>query len=206
MVISMTLFTFLLTTLSFWYMHISRSKIELQQMKSSALCERYFCERLSSIFAKTTLDSKTGITTFYNNGNSIIFTFDNGLSHTPLLSNTVLASLFHDPQEKTLCLTIWPQPKSTLSPTGPSKTCVLREDVSTVDFSFFSPFDPYRQTVDPQKVGREPPSKGWQNNWNASYHSLPALVKMTFNKDNEEEKTERLFSLPYPIVLPKELV
>lgn len=195
MVIAMTLFSALITSLFFWYSHISR-----KPDTESLLEKRYCLERLSTFFSKATLDSKKGLTTFHTNDNSLIFTFENGAYEEPLLSDIVLARLHHDKVSHLLSLTIWPQPTKDRVLIHPSITFPLLHNVKEIDFNFFYPPNPLSGPVSPHEIKTCHPNSGWQKQWRAEFQALPALIKLTINN------IEHIFDFPYPIIYPSEAI
>ncbi len=195
MVIAMTLFSLLLFSLLNWYAYLS-----VKDEPSDLLEKRYCIERLATMLSKATLESKKGITTFYKAQDALIFTFDNGIQDEPLLSNIVLASVHHDAANQLLCLTIWPQPKKGEMLMHPSITLPLLTNVTHIDFAFFYPPNIFTGPVAPHEIKTNQPIGDWQQEWKAEYCKLPAIVKLTINKNEPF-----WFDFPYPILYPAEV-
>ncbi len=199
-IVAMGLFSVLLTALFSWYFYFSMQKRELSASKWPVLEEHYCQERLSSILSHATLNSEKGITAFYSSNSDLIFTFDNGVWSQPELSNIVLARLYLDAD--TLCLTIWPQPNREHSNQTPSETLVLLDRVSNLSYDFYAPPNPFA-IVAPKEVGHEHAIDGWQQQWYASYNALPALITLSFTRDDKPIKLA--FDLPYPLIYKESL-
>lgn len=187
--ISLTLLTLLLSSLFFWYHHLTEKKSELEKLKRPYVEERYVWQRLEQIIPKSKLPFFTD--------DGLVFRFDRGLCYDPRLSDMVLGKLYHDPNLRTLCLGIWPDPKEEALK-DPSLTLTLLDHVDTLSFQFYSPPPPFQKPVDPEQVGKPRPKEGWQDAW--GYDTLPALVRVTVT--HEGEKREMYFDLDQPIIYP----
>ncbi len=194
-IIAMTLFSLLFTTLFFWYSTFSKKSIDPPHLQ-----ERYYIERLSSIFSNATLNSKRGVTAFYSSGDSLVFTFENGPCEEPSLSDVVLARLYIDHQAEALCLTIWPQPKEGKMLLAPSITFPLLDHVKDLTFSFYYPPNPFAGPILPNEIKSNFPREGWQPNWKPEYRCLPALVKLF----TDDKKPPFIFDFPHPIIYASE--
>ena len=192
-ILAMTLFSLLFTTLFFWYTNFSKNPIDPPNLQ-----KRYAIERLNTFFSRATINLEQGVTAFYSIDNSIVFTFENGPYEEPLLSDVVLARLYHDPKSETLCLTIWPQPKWANTRQDPSLTLPLLDNVKSLSFSFYEPPDPFAGPVSPKEIKGSAPSSGWQEEWKSEFGALPAIVKLSINKETY------LFDFPHPIIYAKE--
>jgi len=141
---------------------------------------------------------------------SLVFIFNRGPWLDPQLSDTVLARLYHDSQQECLCLGIWPDPTKEDEPMrSPSQTLVLLEGVTQLSYDFYCPPDPFKKPVDPEEVGKPRPKEGWQTNWQAEYHKLPAFVKLIVKRKScasfDEREIEYIFDLPETVVIPNPL-
>ncbi len=189
--ISIALLTLLLGTLFFWYRHLTENKAHLEKLTYPLIEERHLMQRLERILPQAKPP-------FYADEQTLVMRFDRGLSSEPLLSDTVLAKLYHDPSLNALCLGIWPDPLEHENRRTPSLTLTLLDKVDALSFSYYSPPDPFRQPVDPKQVGKRRPEAGWQSTWH--YETLPALVTLTLTRG----ATTRIlyFDLNHPIIYP----
>ena len=204
-IICLTLFSFLLSTLFFWYRSFSKQKETFQQLKWPLMEERYAFQRLQTMIPSAqsplfSADAESGL----------VFIFNRGAWQDPELSDTVLARLYLDTQHASLCLGIWPDPTKDEEPTrSPSQTMVLLEGVTQLSFKFYCPPNPFKKPVDPEEVGNPRPKERWQSNWQADYHKLPALVKVIITRKSctslDERTIKYTFDLPETIVIPKSL-
>jgi Protein of unknown function (DUF1494) len=206
MVISLTLLSLLITALLFWYHSITKQKEEFNHSKWPLMEERYAYQRLQQIFPTAHLPF---FTTQPNADKSLIFIFDRGPSPEPKLSNQVLARLYYDAPNQRLCLGVWPFPRKEELLRTPSETLLILDKVVGYEHEFYHPPDPYRNSVNPEEVGRPHPIEQWQGEWHADYKLLPALLKLTITrklpKEEEPYTFEYLFDLPIPIIFPKTL-
>ena len=109
MVIAIGLLSILLTTLFSWYRHLTLQKGLIYETKWPILEERYVDQRLNTVFARLQ-DEQPFFTT--DNDSSLVFLFDNSPHREPELAKTVLAHLYLDSKDQTLCLGIWPHPST----------------------------------------------------------------------------------------------
>jgi len=191
--ISLSLITLLVGSLSFWYRSVTANNAKLEQKTWGLKEERWVDLRLSNILPAI----KSHLTS--TGEGEIAFLFDRGVWNDPLLSGTILGKLYHDTQRNALCLGIWPHPKQGKIP---SETLTLLEDVTSVTFDFYSPPDPFRLKVDPEKVGKSRPAEKWQSSWDLAYEELPAMIQITFT--HNEHTCRFVYELPYPICYPSE--
>lgn len=199
MIISLGLFSLLLGTLFFWYHSLSKQKGEQNKLKGPLMEERYAFQRLQHILGKTDPYLFSAL-----DDSSVTFIFDRGPAPTPEFSGPVLGRLYHDPENKWLCLGVWPHPKS--GKNEPCETTLLLDGVAKCSFEFYSPPDPFKKIVDPEEIGKPRPIEGWQSQWSSTYNRLPALVKMKIARDEskgiEKHEFEFLFDLPSPLIYP----
>lgn len=175
--ISLALFSILLTSLFWWYHHFTVQKAKFHESKWPLLEERYAQQRLDKIFSQTSLP-------FFSTEYGFVFSFDRGLHENPLLANQVLARLYHNPKSKELCLGIWPNQDPLLL--EPSETFVLLEDVEKFDCEFYYPPPANRKIVDPKKVGTSSPLRGWNKCWETAFWEVPALIKLKLKRKGRE--------------------
>lgn len=187
----MTLLSLLLSSLFFWYRHLTEQKGGLEALKRPLAEERYLYQRLRHILPKAEAP-------LFTEG-CLIFRFDRGLYKEPSLSEKVLAKLYHDESARTLYLGIWPDP-TTHEEKTPFQTFTLLENVDEVGFEFYSPPDPFENIVDPEEVGVLRPLDGWQGQW--IYESLPAMIRIYLTRG--ERKQMMCFDLDQPIIYPVE--
>ena len=197
MMVSLTLLALLLSTLFLWYRHLTLGKGERVKQEWKYKEESYLDLQLSKILPKANL-KPCFFTTMSDqnvvNGNSLVFTFDNGAQEEKELSGTVLGRLFLDCKSKTLCLGIWPAPETREK--TPCRTRVLLNDVRSVSFNFYYPPDPRKLGVDPEKIGTSYPREGWQPEWSPEFHLLPPMMQLIVHRENDLKALELCYDLP----------
>lgn len=202
-VVCLGLFAFLLQALFFWYHNFCSQKEKLNQLKKPIKEERYAFQTLHQILP-------TSKAPFFTSDGCLIFRMNRGPYLEPLLSETVLAKLYHDRDASRLCLGIWPDPKKHGLLKTPSQTIVLLEGVSRLEFSFYFPPSPSKKPVNPENVGKPRPKTGWQENWQGEYQALPALVKIELTRaaasSLKKRDVEIIFDLYAPITFVNDLL
>ena len=198
-IVSLGLLSLLLSTLFFWYHSLNKQKEDYNHLKGPLMEERYAYQRLQHIL------NKADCSLFATESGSLVFVFDRGPSPLSDLSGQVLGRLYYDAIHQSLCLGVWPHPKS--EKTDPSQTCILLDGVEACSFAFYSPPDPFKKPVDPEEVGNARPTEGWQDEWKSSYKTLPALIKISIARDEskgiKEHTFDYLFDLPVPVVFAR---
>jgi hypothetical protein len=210
--IAFTLLSFLLSSLFFWYRHLSVEKRKLSEVKWPLLEERYAEQKLFSVMTQANLDPY-----FYLSeenldqveGKSLVFTFNYGPQPEPLLSNNVLGRLFIDKNSHTLCLGIWPHPGTEKD--QPSKTFIILDNVKDLFFEFYFPPEQNRMPVNPEKIDLAKPKEGWNLEWKKEFHEIPSgmIIKITrlptkaFKKERELCFAFELARMKYPIIYSK---
>src|SRR6185503_5489429 len=185
MMVALSLFAVIISTFFYWiYRHHSQQK-GYETLKERLFEERYFEERVASLFSKATLvpKEKEEILQFHSDGKSLLFTFDNGAYTHPLLSNRVRCSL-EKKGEKLLC-TLRP-----LENKGeqPELMYTLLDKITALSFSFYQPSDPRDLKVRPDEVHSNKPSVGKHEMWEERYKRLPAYVQITLQREGEERE------------------
>lgn len=212
LLIAMVLTVLVLMTLMFFYRQATFINSEIDKVKAEHFRLRFVENRLSDVLTKTLSDKgkKTDFLFFSFNdeglgmpgSQSLIFTFDNGISQEKEFSNAVVGRLYLD-QQKRLILVYWPLPKrweggSTL----PMKKEILLEGVEALSFEFFIP--PEKQgDAKPAKASEAPlpePKGGWRRQpWLKEFQKLPAIVKVLIAmQGGKEVKQEIVYA--YPLV------
>ena len=180
--VSLSLFAVLLTSLFFFYNHMTRGKIELHKKAWPLLEERYCHQRLTKIFSTCDSPCFTTQERLSNlSAGSLVFTFDRGIADDPLLCGKVLGRLYHDPEKNRLCLGVWP-----LSQKEPAETYVLLTDVTSMQMSFYEP-----PSLDITYAGTH---KQW------THDSLPAMIDVQL--EHEGRNITFAFDLGRPIRYP----
>ncbi len=188
-VISMTLFALLLSSLFFWYRHLTYQKGEVERIKRPLIEEHFAWQRLDQVLSKAEAP-------FFTDHEGVIFYFDRGVGSDPALSDTVIGKLHYDERLQILSLTIWPADPEEREPT---QSFTLLDKVTEYSYQFYSPPPLDQKVVDPEQVGKPRPIVGWGNStWN--FDELPALVKLKIKRDTEER--EMVFDLDHPILYP----
>lgn len=139
---------------------------------------------------------------FFTNEQGLFFTYDHGPDREPELSHAVSARLHFDPHQESLCLTIWPS-----KGLQPIRTTTLCSHVKHLDISFYAPPNPFKLSVEPQRVG-QPLPEGRVSAWEKSYSVFPALVTIELVRSFGEREVKELFSYDLgirKIILPQEV-
>lgn len=193
--ISFSLLTVLMSTLFYFYWKAALDKKELDHIFSLKFEERTCAIRLKKFLA-------VGDPLFFSDGKEVVGIFNNGIDNDPLLSQEVLGKLHVDKNINSLCLTLWPHPKTEL--TSPSKTYTLLPKVKALSFEFYT--TPESLIIDPEWVGEDKPPVGWVKSWKKSYAQLPDAMKLLVQRSDDKEVT---FVYPFgtkrkPILLRRE--
>lgn len=168
MLIAMVLTISILMTLTFFYQQVVMIGEDIDQIKSRDFYTRLVENRLAYILPRT-LPVKDKNFAFFSIGDegitqpgsqSLIFTFDNGVSLDKVFSNQVICRLLVDKQGR-LILAFWPVPSNwekNLPP--PMKQQILLEGVESMEFAFFiapaPPEKPKEKTAEPSKDPKKP--------------------------------------------------
>lgn len=207
LLLSLALFALLIQSLFFWYRSLSETQSKMGNKRWEVLEKRYSSQQLQKIFSHVQPDSyffTTGPEST-TDGDTLVFVFDNGLQSNPHFADKVLARLFIDKEEQTLCLGIWPHPDRGVS--SPGKTVVLLENVQGLSFEFYFPPNPFKKTVEPKEVGKALPQERWQSEWLSNYNTLPPLMKVHFHRSGEKRPLTYAFDFvhsPHHIVYKKD--
>jgi type II secretory pathway pseudopilin PulG len=188
LVISLTLFSLLLSSLFFWYRHINVRTFELRKEAAKLTERRYIQQQLAHFFSH----AQTPLFT-YEKG--LLFFFDRGLYEEAELSGKVAAYLYHDAKSGSLLVRVWPDPDPMRKFSREmTQAVVICDQVEELSFEFYHPPPPDPKSVSPVPVGKEVPSIGWQKKWLQEFGPSPALIKVCLKRNQEEEKY--LFLLP----------
>ncbi len=188
LLISLSLSTLLISSLFFWYRHLGNTKKILAEEKRVVIEERYLLQRLQMLLNKAKLP-------FSSNGNTLTFHFNRGVFEQPELAGEVEATIALNGD--LLLLTV-----SSLKEPGLSQQFPLVDRVSHLEFEFYSPPDSAGNIVDPEKVKQPRPNMGIQSQWEEAYEQLPALVKLTLERNGR--RIDLHFDGAQPIIFPKE--
>lgn len=211
--IAMALTVIVLMTLMFFYREVGIIGAEIDRTKAQDFYMRYIENRLADVIPKaiSPTDQKKDFVFFSTTdegitkvgSQSLIFTFDNGISLDKIFSNNDIGRLFLD-SEGNLTLAYWPSPKRLeKGELPPIKKEILFENVDTLTFSFFvSPKKEKKQAENNEetdtKNAAEPEPRGdWREQpWLKEFNELPAMVKISIRtKDTKEDMT---FIFPIP--------
>ncbi|MCP5470303.1 MAG: DUF1494 domain-containing protein [Chlamydiales bacterium] len=179
-VISLSLFAALLSSLFWWYNHLAVGRKSLSETKWPTLEKRYAYQRLDRIFKKADAP-------FFTTENGIVFTFDRGPHENPLLANRVLARLYHNQNEKRLDLALWPH--NEVHDQTPTESFTILPHVKECSWEFYTPPEPDRKAVEREK------KYGWEPTW-LKADETPALIKLHI------DGTTFAFDLDHQIVYP----
>ena len=196
--ISLGLFVLLLSFLFFFYGTFYRDRVNYQKMKGPVYERAYMESRMQFLFAHMREPF------FLAEDKSLVFLLDRGVWKEPLLSGVVLAKIYHDPLQKTLCLVLYPKPEKQKPLREPSQHICLLDNIEDVSFNFYYPPSALPKVVDPEKIVKKTPKAGWQESWASEYATHPAFVKMTWKKNQKIEVS--YFELEMPILYPHQTV
>jgi hypothetical protein len=212
--IAMVLTVLVLMTLMFFYRQTTSINSEIEKVKTEHFRLRFVEKRLSDVLTRTISDKgkKTDFLFFSLNdeglglpgSQSLIFTFNNGVSKDKAFSNDVVGRLYLD-QQKRLILAYWPLPKRWEGSSQlPMKKETLLEGVESLGFEFFIPPEKAGEASLKKNAASEAPApepKGaWRRQlWLRDFQKLPAMVKVdiTFS-EGKHGKQEMTFA--YPLV------
>jgi Pseudopilin GspJ./Protein of unknown function (DUF1494). len=236
LLISIALTVIILMTLMFFYRQVVTIGIETDKIMADNFRMRYVESRLARILPKTVAvnDEKKDFV-FFSVGDegvtkpgsqSLIFTFDNGVSLDKVMANHVLGRLYLD-KDNNLMLAYWPSPKRWEGNTPPPiKKEVLMEGVENLRFEFYIPPEKSiektasndqptdtpakpdknpapKKSADEEKKPKPEPKGDWRRQlWLKEYESLPAMVRVIVTMPKETKPMEFAF----PIATAKEHV
>lgn len=195
-VIALGLLSLLLSTLFFWYRQLSTQRSKIEIAKWPTLEVRYAGQRLNTIFSRLQ-DLEPFFTT--DNDSSLVFLFDNSPHSQPELAKTVLACLYVDKEDNTLCLGIWPHPST--GKKEPFEKQVLLGNISEMGFTFYNPPPFPRKSIDPPEVGYSYPHRGEQSSWRKNYQTRPAMMIITVTRG--KDVLNFAFDLPTSVNTPR---
>lgn len=204
--IAMTLTVLILTTLSFFYRSITMMGYDLDRIKTAQFYLRYVENRLVDVLPKAlSKKSNPNDFVFYSFGSdgsdimisgsqSLLFSFDNGVSLDKPFSNNVVGRLFVDP-DGNLILAYWPIPyRWDKEGSIPVKKEVLLENVKNLSFEFFIAPEKKEDNQTPEAkpnatTSPEPKGSWTKEHWLKEYETLPALVKIHITMNNDSTRT-----------------
>lgn len=217
LLISIVLTIVILTTLLFFYRQVGLIGIETDKVMADNFRMRYVESRLAKILPNTVADkgddNKDFVFFSVNDegltkpgSQSLIFTFDNGVSLDKEFSNHVLARIYVD-KDNNLMLAYWPSPKRWLNGViPPIKKEVLLEGADSVRFEFYIPPEkkenkppaaedekasqpnkPDKPPAPQKKEKASPEPKGdWRRDlWLKEYETLPAMIRVIVTMPKE---------------------
>jgi len=177
LMISLALLSALITSLLFWYGHLTQQKITFSRLTTPLLKKHYAYTRLEHVINQQAyLKEPIFFTSQEPDGStSLVFSFHNGLHPHPELSGPVLAKL--SCYDHKLLLTLWPYPQTPATLPTFQETVILLDHVEQLDVSFLAHKGPEFLPVSPEEVGiSKIPHPGWHTAW--SYSRCPALVRL----------------------------
>lgn len=205
--ISIALTVIILMTLTFFYRQVGIIGIAVDSVKEENFRLRYLETRLADILPKTiAANDKKQDFVFFSveedpltkpGSQSLIFTFENGVSLDKEISNHALGRIYLD-KDSRLMLAYWPSPKRWEIGILPEmKKELLLEDVEGLRFGFFVPPQKkgkkeiadqaaekdtkIKETSDDEAKGKPVPSPqgDWHRQaWLKEYESLPTMVRV----------------------------
>lgn len=231
MLIAMSLTALILMTLTFFYSEVGYISGELDKVKKQEFYISYVENRLMGVLPKIvspTDQAKDFV--FFSVGDegitmpgsqSLIFTFDNGISFDRPFSNNVIGRLYLDVQGR-FSLAYWPSPKRWEGGEWPMKKEILLEKVKSLHFEYF--IAPEKKDIalndqgkavaekpennsegkpgsdpaaaPPESLATPEPKGEWRSEgWSKEFKSLPVMVKVILELQEEGEKLIFIFPL-----------
>ena len=201
-IIAMTLTSLILMAMMFFYRDVIAVGSEIDQLKTEEFHLRYVENRLAYILPRAvSAKDKTGEFAFFSivddsfgmpGSQSLIFTFDNGISLDKVFSNNVIGRLLLN-QKGELLLFYWPMPKRMSDPTKslPIKQEILLKGVESLAFEFFvAPSVGKQGTKAP-----ELPVWWYRQLWMQEFNQLPVMVKVVITLSGKSDKLIYIFPL-----------
>lgn len=234
LLISLALTVIILSTLTYFYRQVGVIGVAVDQVISDNFRMRYVESRLAEILPKVVSESdKKQDFVFFSVGDegltkpgsqSLIFTFDNGVSLDKEVANHALGRIYLD-KDGNLMLAYWPSPKRWENGTiPPMRKEVLMEGVENLHFEFYIPPEklekkkapaadnaqpdqkkadnaalPKKETVAESKPTPQPKGDWRRDNWLKEYETLPAMVRVYVSLPKET----RPIIFAYPIANAK---
>lgn len=177
LVIALTLFSILMTSLFTWYSHLTRQHILWKQQQRPLLCHHYAYQRLDRLLSHLITATSH---------DHLCFTFDNGIDSNPELSGITHGELFCESGQLLVTL------RSTRSTA--EHTLVILDGIDTCSFQFLVPQLP-SCLITPTQVGDTRPAPGWHDSWNSP--ERPAMIRLHLN-----DQITWTFDLLEPILYP----
>ncbi len=218
-----------MTILLGYYWHLSRTNNEIDKLKSEAFHIRHAYQRIVYALSRASLNGaaispKKGekpVVCFYTteepydymDGQSLVFTFDNGPDIKPEFSNGVLARLYCD-RERRLRLLVWPILYDDEDPLLiPPREETLLENVADLRFEMYCGDTKESRSLSLQppeiKEGREdilPLGGHWYTTyddeksdffgWQRKFGTLPVLIRVVIEMEGGDVYT---FATPLPL-------
>ena len=193
--VAMALFSLVISTLFGLFWHNVRISDELNKLKKNSEKVRRAHSRMQNIFSKLIFKSaqchafyspSKNAGSKYDQGQSIIFTFDNGVDREEGFSYDVVARLYLDTDNK-LSLAIWPNP--TLKQSKPENIHkeVLLDGVESMNLEF------WKVAASKTKVPKDKLEK-WISEWEKEYEDVPTLIKITLRYQSGKGIEDLAFS------------
>lgn len=199
--ISLALAGMLLALVLGFFSQVTRLGLETVRVREYATARRYAQARLSQVMHRSLFpEAHKERVIFYTKpsdsalveGQSLIFSYDNGAVIDPTFSNAVLGRLFIDSSQR-LCLATWPLPaKDWQAEVPPMRKEILLEAVSNLEFRFFYP----------QIAGEQNPFDREEfDSWDRENQVQPVLVTISFQ--HRKKRQQLVFALPNAERIPK---
>lgn len=222
LLISMTLMAAILSSLSYFYLHVTQMNREMDRAQMESFEKRYVEYRLSKIFPQTFPPGKNNEDfhfftraesqdLFQPESQNLLFSFDNKAQLNKEMSHHVVGRLYLD-KRGNFTLATWPSEKRWKENEDPPiKREILMENVETLEFSFFAPpnkgktfqeeLKPDEKKILPMLPAEVRDKREWENEWKQEYRQLPAIVKITLTRESSKEKQRLIFAFALPNTL-----
>lgn len=205
MLISLLLLSILLTSIWGIFKEVSHLTFLNEKKQKEAFYKRYVESRLAFIFERIVNENDINRDFYFftrppnpafSNHPNLIASFNNEVRVVPSFSGDVIGCLYVD-LNNNLALASWPL--STSKPHVHFHKEILLEDVVSIAYKFYAPYKK-AQAISKKNNHLEPEENTWLSEWLQSYEQMPAIVKITVQKQSKKAPPQT-FVLSF--VLPK---
>lgn len=199
----------LLSTLMVFIFGIFRELVFIQdqdkQSYQQAFYDEYSKARLNQVFSNLKREPEHDLQArkmyFFTDQNesistspSLVFTYNNGVRHSPYFSGDLLGRLYVDSDKDELRLVSWPV--NTAQPQNYAFQEILLKGVEKISFEFLT-VDEEQKRQTGFKVAEISKRGEWQNEWDIGYKELPVIMKIHLKMKDQPE--ERLYTFALPV-------
>lgn len=194
----------ILTGLTFFFAQVMSMNATSEKLQKEQFKLGFLEKRLATILPKVISPTDPSKDFYFftsealNSGQSLVFTYDNGVQLSKEHSNHLLGRLFLD--EGNLVLASITSPKRwELFPNPTLQREVLLENVTSLQFEFYVPPKKDRSALVSQNPSIDLIADNqWHKSWSPDFKQLPAMIKIHIKKDIQESQETILFAFPLP--------